>query len=176
MLRARLGLRFGAASFALVLSLGFLVPAAAQLAVGGRVPDIETTLGELGAKVVEEEIRIALAADALFDVDRHDLKRSAFPALTKVGEVLNAYPNTAVVIEGHTEGMAAEAYNKALSERRAASVRDWLVRNAKQPASRFTTRGLGKSRLIASNSPAEGADKPEGRQKNSRVEIVFRKN
>jgi len=96
--------------------------------------------------------------------------------LTKVGEVLNAYPNTAMVIEGHTDGMAAEAYNKALSERRSASVRDWLVKNAKQSALRFTTRGLGESGLIASNSPAEGADKPEGRQKNSRVEVIFKKN
>lgn len=175
MLRARVGLKLAAVLSALVMSLGFAAPAVAQLEIGGRVQDIDATLKELGAEVVEEEIRIALAADVLFDSDRHDLKRSAIPTLTKVGEVLNAHPKTAVVIEGHTDGMAAEAYNKALSERRAASVRDWLVKNAKQPASRFTTRGSGTSRLIASNSRADGADDPEGGQKNSRVEIIFRK-
>lgn len=175
MLRARVGLKLTAILSPLVMSLGFAAAAIAQLEIGGRGLDIEATLKELGAEVVEEEIRIALAADVLFDVDRHDLKRSAIPTLTKVGEVLNAHPNTAVVIEGYTDGMAAEAYNKALSQRRAASVRDWLVKNAKQPASRFTTRGSGKSRLIAPNSPADGSDDPEGRQKTSRVEIIFKK-
>lgn len=167
-------LRLTAVLSALVVSLGFAGAAVAQLEIGGRVLDIEATLRELGAKVVGEEIRIALAADVLFDFDRHDLKQGSIPTLRKVGEVLNAHPNTAVVIEGHTDGKGAEAYNKALSERRAASVRDWLVKNAEQPGSRFTTRGLGKSRPIAPNTRPDGKDDPEGRQKNRRVEIVVR--
>lgn len=170
----RWALRLGPA-VPLVMSLGFAAATVAQIEIGGRVRDIEATLKELGAVVVEEEIRIALAADVLFDVDRHDLKRSAGPTLTKVGEVLNAHPDTAVVIEGHTDAMAAEAYNKALAERRAASVRDWLVKNAKQPASRFTIRGFGKSKLIAPISRADGSGDPEGGQKSSRVEIIFKK-
>jgi outer membrane protein OmpA-like peptidoglycan-associated protein len=146
----------------------------AQMEIGGRVLDIEETLKELNAKVIGQEIRIALSADVLFDFDKHDLKPVAVPTLTKVVEVLNAHADTAVVIEGHTDGKGSDAYNQALSERRAASVRDWLVKNGGQPKARFTAKGFGKARPVAPNTKADGSDDPQGREKNRRVEIVVR--
>lgn len=161
-----------AAAAALALASGL---ALAQIDIGaGEVVDIEGTLRELNAQVVGQEIRIALAADVLFDFDKHDLKPAAFATLRKVGDVLKPHAGTDVLIEGHTDAKGTEAYNQTLSERRAASVRDWLVRNAGQPSSRFKTRGLGRSRPIAPNAKADGSDDPAGRQRNRRVEIVVK--
>jgi len=146
--------------------------ARAQMEIGGRVLDIDETLKELNAKVIDQEIRIALAADVLFDFDKHELKPAAFPTLTKVGEVLKARAGSRVLVEGHTDAKGNDAYNQALSERRAASVRDWLVRNSGEPRARFTTKGYGKARPVAANTRADGSDDPQGREKNRRVEIV----
>ena len=136
--------------------------------------DIDGTLKDLNARVIGQEIRIALAADVLFDFDKHELKPAAVPALTKVGEVLKAKSGSRVLIEGHTDGKGNDGYNQALSERRAASVRDWLVKHAEQPRSRFSTKGYGKARPVAPNTRPDGSDDPQGRQKNRRVEIVVR--
>jgi outer membrane protein OmpA-like peptidoglycan-associated protein len=167
--RRRTLLGLAAALFA--ASLG----ARAQIEIGGRVLDIDETLKELNAKVVDREIRITLAADVVFDFDKHELKPAAFPTLGKVAEVLKAHQGAAVLVEGHTDGRGNDAYNQALSERRAASVRDWLVKNAGQPRARFTTRGYGKARPVAPNARPDGSDDPDGRQKNRRVEIVVRR-
>ena len=150
------------------------IGASAQMEIGGRVLDIDGTLKELNAKVVGQEIRIALAADVLFDFDRHELRPAAFSTLGKVGEVLKAHEGADVIIEGHTDGKGNDAYNQALSERRAASVRDWLVKNATVAKSRFTTRGYGKTRPVAANAKADGSDDPRGRERNRRVEIVVK--
>jgi outer membrane protein OmpA-like peptidoglycan-associated protein len=158
------------AALAFAASLG----AVAQMEIGGRVLDLEETLKELNAKVIDREIRIALAADVLFDFDKHDLKPAAAGTLEKVAEVLKAHAGGAVLVEGHTDGKGNDAYNQALSERRAASVRDWLVKNASLPRSRFTTRGYGKARPVAPNAKADGSDDPKGRERNRRVEIVVR--
>jgi outer membrane protein OmpA-like peptidoglycan-associated protein len=165
----RFGLRAFAAAACCAAAAAF-----AQMDIGGRVLDIDETLKELNAKVIGQEIRIALSADVLFDFDKHELKPVAVPTLTKVAEVLNAHSDTAVVIEGHTDGKGNDAYNQALSERRAASVRDWLVKSGKQPRSRFTARGFGKARPVAPNTKSDGSDDPQGREKNRRVEIVVR--
>ena len=159
----------------LVLLLAALASAGsvrAQMEIGGRVLDIDETLKELNAKIVNQEIRIALAADVLFDFDKHELKPAAVPTLTKVGEVIKSRSGSRVLIEGHTDAKGNDAYNQALSERRAASVRDWLVKNSGEPRARFTTKGYGKGRPVASNTRADGSDDPQGREKNRRVEIV----
>lgn len=167
------------AAAAALLAAAALCPMAAeplrvaQLDVGGEILDVEGTLRELDAKVVGNEIRIALAADVLFDFDKHELKPAAHDKLAKVGEVLKAHPKTRVTIEGHTDGKGAAAYNQTLSERRAAAVRDWLVNNARQSKSRFATRGFGMSKPVAPNAKPDGGDDPDGRARNRRVEIVI---
>ena len=161
---------------ALLVALAALArPAFAQMDIVSTPPlDIDGTLRELNAKVIDQEIRIALSADVLFDFDKHELKEAAVPTLTKVGEVLKAKGDARVLIEGHTDGKGNDAYNQSLSERRAASVRDWLVKHAGQPRSRFSIKGYGKARPVAPNTRADGTDDPQGRQKNRRVEIVVR--
>lgn len=153
-----------------LISLG----AMGQMDITGETLDLEATLKDLNAKVVGQEIRIALATDVLFDFDKHDLKAASHSTLRKVAEVLKAHAHTAVLVEGHTDGKGLNAYNQSLSERRAASVRDWLVKQAGQPRSRFTIRGYGKSRPVAPNAKPDGSDDAGGRERNRRVEIVVR--
>jgi outer membrane protein OmpA-like peptidoglycan-associated protein len=141
-------------------------------AMKAQVQDLQGALKDLGATVKGREIKINLAADVLFDFDKWDLRPEAGPALDKVVAVLQAYPKAAVLIEGHTDGKGNDQYNQKLSERRADSVRGWLAAHGVGAA--MTTHGWGKSRPVAPNTRPNGADDPEGRQKNRRVEITVR--
>lgn len=141
----------------------------------GITRDIDGVLRDLGAKVSDQEIKIELAADVLFDFDKADLKPAAFPTLRKVGEAIKAYPTGLVLIEGHTDSVGADAYNMKLSESRAASVRAWLAEQAGVPTTRTTAAGRGETKPIAPNAKPDGTDDPVGRQQNRRVEITIKK-
>ena len=141
-------------------------------AVKAHVQDLQGALKDLGAKVTGREIKINLSADVLFDFDKSDLRPEAGPALQKVVAVLQAYPKAAVLIEGHTDAKGNDQYNQKLSERRADSVRRWLAEHG--IAAAMTTRGWGKTRPVAPNTKPTGADDPDGRQKNRRVEITVK--
>jgi outer membrane protein OmpA-like peptidoglycan-associated protein len=80
-----------------------------------------------------------------------------------------------VTIEGHTDGRGADDYNQKLSEARAASVKQWLVATAQVNGATIATRGWGKAKPVAPNAKPDGADDPDGRAKNRRVEVVVRK-
>jgi outer membrane protein OmpA-like peptidoglycan-associated protein len=149
--------------------------AAGGSAVAGAVVGLDAALKNLGAKVTDAEIRIDLAADVLFDFDKADIKKEAEPSLQNVATVLKANPTARVSIEGHTDGRGADDYNQKLSETRAASVKQWLVGNAQVNGANVSTRGWGKTKPVAPNAKPNGADDPEGRAKNRRVEIVVRK-
>lgn len=141
--------------------------------VSGKSESLGAALADLGAKETEQEIKIELAADVLFDFDQAVLRQEALPALDKVVTVLNSYPTATVLIEGHTDSVGQDGYNQKLSERRADSVRDWLA--SRGVATPMTIRGWGESRPMVSNTKPNGADDPDGRQKNRRVEITVKK-
>ena len=73
----------------------------------------------------------------------------------------------------HTDGKGSDAYNQGLSERRAESVRGWLVSEGQLQDVAFETRGFGSTQPIAPETRDGGADDPVGRQQNRRVEIVL---
>ena len=104
-------------------------------------------------------------SDVLFDSGRYTLKPGAREKLAKISGIVLAYPGLNLQIEGHTDNVGGEDFNQQLSERRAASVRDFLVQQGVSAAS-ITARGLGKAQPVASNESAEG------RQQNRRVELV----
>ena len=131
--------------------------------------------GGPGAKIVGQELRIDLASDVLFDFDKYTLRPEADATLRKVGQVAAAYPSSPMLIEGHTDGKGLHPYNMTLSENRAASVKNWLVKNSGIQPARITTRGWGETKPVAPNKKPDGSDNPEGRQKNRRVEIVLTK-
>jgi outer membrane protein OmpA-like peptidoglycan-associated protein len=159
---------------------GLVLPLSAQVleikgiasGVSGKAEALQAALKDLGAQVTGQEIRIALAADVLFDFDKASLRAEAKPSLDKVVEVLKSYPNASARIEGHTDAKGDAAYNQKLSERRAESVRAWLAGNG--ASLNMSTRGWGKQKPIAPNVKRDGKDDPEGRQKNRRVEIAVK--
>ena len=126
-------------------------------------------------KETDTEIRIELAADVLFDFDKADLRSDARSALKQVGDIIREKAKGAVRIEGHTDSKGSDAYNQKLSQRRANSVRDWLIKNEGLTNVRFSTSGFGSKKPAVSNTKPDGSDDPEGRQKNRRVEIVISK-
>lgn len=140
--------------------------------VESTVLDLKGALRDLGAKVTEQEIRIEIAADVLFDFDKADLRKEASPSLEKVATILKAYPKASGTVEGHTDAKGNDQYNQKLSERRAQTVQKWLVANG--VITRLSTRGFGKTKPAAPNTKPDGKDDPEGRQKNRRVEIVVK--
>ena len=143
------------------------------LGVAGKAQDLNAALRDLGAKTTETEIRIELSSDVLFDFDKADLLPKAIPQLEKVSTILKSYPNAFCSIEGHTDNKGLTEYNQKLSERRADSVRNWLL--AHGVSSRMAIRGWGATKPVAPNTLPNGRDNPEGRQKNRRVEIVVKK-
>jgi outer membrane protein OmpA-like peptidoglycan-associated protein len=136
----------------------------------GATENLQGALKDLGATVTGRQIKINLAADVLFDFDKADLRPEAGPQLEKVLAVLKSYPAAKALIEGHTDGKGSESYNQPLSERRAEAVRRWLIDHG--ATTTIMTRGWGRTRPIAPNTKPNGADDPEGRQKNRRVEIT----
>jgi outer membrane protein OmpA-like peptidoglycan-associated protein len=134
---------------------------------GGQVADLQV-------KETETEVRIELAADVLFEFDKATLLPKAEDTLKKAAEFVRQRAAGVVRIEGHTDAKGDDAYNQRLSERRADSVRQWFTRNGLGDL-RFSSRGLGETRPVAPNTKPDGADDPDGRQKNRRVEIVIGK-
>ena len=99
-----------------------------------------------------------------FDFDKSNIRADARPVLDEAIATLKAEGGVAVIAEGHTDSKGTDAYNQRLSERRAKSVKDYLVRGG-IPASRIRTVGYGESRPVASN------DTEDGRAQNRRVEL-----
>lgn len=80
--------------------------------------------------------------------------------------MLKDHPDLRLSIEGHTDATGNEQHNQELSERRAASVKAFLVSEYGIDGSRLQTKGFGQSKPVADNNT------PEGRQQNRRVELV----
>jgi outer membrane protein OmpA-like peptidoglycan-associated protein len=102
----------------------------------------------------------------LFAVNSDRIRPESTPTLDAIGEMLAEHPDLRLSIEGHTDSDGEEAYNQLLSERRAASVKDYLVERQGIDAGRLETTGYGESEPVADNRS------PEGKQKNRRVELV----
>ncbi|MDD2338527.1 MAG: OmpA family protein [Geobacteraceae bacterium] len=114
---------------------------------------------------VPEKICMTLKIE--FDFDKSDIKPKYDAVIGKVAEFLKKYPKTTSVIEGHTDNRGSYKYNIKLSERRADSVRNYLIENFGIESERLSTKGYGYTKPIASNKTAEG------RQKNRRVDAII---
>ena len=110
------------------------------------------------------------------DFDKWNIRKKAEEVLNRVAEVINISKSPKVMISGHTDSKGSDVYNQKLSEKRAESVKKWLIKNAKVDPKIIEVSGYGESRPVAPNTNPDGSDNPEGRQKNRRVEIVIKKN
>jgi OOP family OmpA-OmpF porin len=91
-----------------------------------------------------------------FDTDKSDIKAQYHDELKTVGDFLSYFPNAKGEIAGHTDSTASNAYNQALSERRAESVEKYISSTFKVDAGRITTKGYGETQPIASNKTKAG--------------------
>jgi outer membrane protein OmpA-like peptidoglycan-associated protein len=103
--------------------------------------------------------------DVLFDTGSYTLKPAARERLARISGIVLAYPDLRLEIEGHTDSVGSDSYNQTLSEKRAGSVRDYLVDNGVS-INNVIARGLGKGSPVADNSTAAG------RKLNRRVEMI----
>ena len=101
-----------------------------------------------------------------FDTGSDRIRPESTPTLKEIGAMLKDHPDLKLAIEGHTDNVGAAAANQALSEKRAAAVRQFLVDSYQVDGARLVARGLGATK------PATGNDTAEGRQQNRRVELV----
>jgi outer membrane protein OmpA-like peptidoglycan-associated protein len=108
---------------------------------------------------------IANMSDVLFKTGSYELLPGARERLAKVSGIVLAYSGLRLAVEGHTDSIGSDEYNRKLSEQRAEAVRNYLVQQGISSDS-ITASGFGKSEPVASN------DTPEGRQQNRRVELV----
>lgn len=140
-------------------------------AVGNYMDKQEQAMREALAQSEAASVRretdvlsVTFKGDVSFGVDSAVLKPGAQQEIARVAQVLNQYPQTTILVAGHTDSTGAEEYNQKLSERRAEAVKNALVGRGVAP-DRITIVGQGESMPIADNGT------PEGRQMNRRVEI-----
>lgn len=134
------------------------------------VQEVRQAMQALGAQESALEVKVELPADVLFDFDKADIRSDAAAALGQLATLIRGYPSGRVEIEGHTDSKGDDFYNQRLSDRRAESVKRWLVEREGIAADRLATRGAGESRPVADNAS------DAGRQRNRRVEVVIEKN
>jgi outer membrane protein OmpA-like peptidoglycan-associated protein len=139
--------------------------AAARAASAAEAAELQRQIAELQAEATDRGLVLTLG-DLLFEFDRADLKPGVSGNLDRLVTFLKEYPTRNVIIEGHTDNVGSAGYNQGLSQRRAESVRTYLVQQG-VGGQRLTASGLGQSRPVASN------DSESGRQRNRRVEIII---
>lgn len=111
-------------------------------------------------------LAVTFKSDVLFDVNSASLKQGAYVEIDRVAKVLQQYPQTTIVIAGHTDSTGSEDHNQKLSERRAMSVSNALANQGVAP-SRMRTIGFGESQPVGDNNTEAG------RQLNRRVVVTI---
>lgn len=103
-------------------------------------------------------------SDIVFDINKADLKPESKGLLDRIGDVLSEWPEAEIEIGGHTDSSGSESLNQKLSEERAKSVREYLLKNfPKLNPAYLKSAGYGEKDPIASN------DTEEGKKENRRV-------
>ena len=111
--------------------------------------------------------RICIVLNIEFDTGKAVIRPQYHEEIGKVAEFMKKYPEANGVIEGHTDSVGGSKYNMKLSERRAASVRNYLVEKYGIAADRLSSKGYGFTKPVATNKTKEG------RQKNRRIVATF---
>ncbi len=150
--------------------IGAVVGGAAGAIIGARMDkqakEIEQNVKGATVERVGEGIQITFASGLLFDFDASVVRDEAKTNLRELASSLDKYPDTDVVIIGHTDQLGSTEYNFALSERRATAAASYLMSQGVSGA-RLVTRGLGES------EPKAGNETEAGRQANRRVEVAI---
>jgi outer membrane protein OmpA-like peptidoglycan-associated protein len=132
-----------------------------------RSENLERQLSDLRAQPSDRGAVVTLG-DMQFVSGRSELQEGSQRAINQLTSYLNQHPKRTVRVEGFTDSLGSDGYNRALSERRAQSVSHALTNNG-VPADRIQTEGYGNAYPVAHNDTASG------RQQNRRVEVIISK-
>ena len=153
--------------------IGATVGGAAGAIIGNKMDkqakEIENEVKNAKVERVGEGIVVEFNSKVLFGFDRSDLSEQALGNLDELTRVLKKYPDTNIEIQGHTDNVGTDKYNKTLSERRASSVSNYLSSNG-ITSSRVSTRGYGE------NAPKYSNEDETGRSQNRRVDFLITAN
>ena len=136
-----------------------------------KCPDVKGTVANAGCPEVSDEVQKTLneyAKTILFDTGKSSIKAQSEAVLVDIIKILNEYPNSKFTVEGHTDSVGSEKLNQGLSDSRANSVKEYLVKNGIDEF-RLSALGYGESKPIDSNNTSKG------RANNRRVEINLAK-
>jgi len=134
-----------------------------------QAEEIMKTVPDAKVERVGEGIIVEFSSNVLFGFDESTLSAEARTSLDKLVKVLDAYPDTDIEIQGHTDSKGSVAYNQALSERRATAVSGYLEGQG-TAGSRLTIKGFGET------TPKYENNTDEGRTENRRVEFLITAN
>jgi len=149
--------------------IGAAVGGVAGAIIGHRMDmqarELEQNIPGATVQRVGEGIAVTFASGLLFDFNSDVVRRTARSNLNELARSLDKYPDTELLIVGHTDAIGRDSYNQDLSERRAASAARYL--DSRGVRTRIDTRGRGEREPIATN------DTDAGRQQNRRVEVAI---
>lgn len=149
--------------------LGAAVGGAAGAIIGNymdkQAAEMQRDLEGAEVQRIGEGIKITFDSGILYDIDKSDLRPVSKTNLADLAKILNKYPDTNILIEGHTDDTGTDDHNMNLSKDRAQSVSFYLA-TLEVKSARFSIAGYGETQPIVTN------DTPEGRQKNRRVDIA----
>lgn len=129
-----------------------------------KCPD---TPKELAVDATGCPIPVKMKLEVHFDFDKAVIKPEFHQELADFAEFMKQYPGVKVEIDGHTDSIGSDAYNQKLSQRRANSVREYLIQHFNMDASLLKAVGMGETKPIADNGSEAG------RAQNRRIEACL---
>ncbi len=153
--------------------IGGVVGGTAGVLIGGKMDKQAQKIEEEipGAVVERIDDGIVVTFDensgVNFDTNKYNINADSEALLTKLASILQEYPDTNILVVGHTDSSGAAEYNETLSKNRANAVTSFFTETKELAVSRFTTNWYGEDQPIADNATADG------RSKNRRVNMAI---
>lgn len=143
----------------------------AQERVKEQFEKVEQMFGREEARVFRQGDSVILRLVGLtFDSGKADIRPASFDLLAKVEKAIDVFPNSELIIEGHTDSYGGDDLNQQLSQQRAESVQQYMINAMRIPEYRLIATGYGESNPVANNETASG------RAQNRRIDIVIKPN
>lgn len=167
-----IGNNVGKGNTALGAIIGGVVGGTAGGYIGSRMDkqakQIEQEIPGAEVERVGEGINVTFdeASGVYFDSEKYNLNAKSQETLNKLAGIFKEYPNTNILVEGHTDNTGSDSYNLTLSKNRAQAVTNYMVSNGLDKG-RFDTKWYGEAQPKYDNTTAEG------RSKNRRVELAI---
>lgn len=167
-----IGNNTGDGNTALGAIIGGVVGGAAGAYIGNRMDEqakeIEQEIPGAEVERVGEGINVTFdeSSGVYFDTEKFNINAASQESLNKLAAIFKEYPDTNILVEGHTDSQGSDSYNLTLSKNRAQAVTNYLVNNGVSKG-RIETKWYGESQPKYDNNTAEG------RAKNRRVELAI---